>query len=99
MRNLSDPETGLDQFFRQLGRASAQVAPVARTQAVLFTNMADTFQAISSDPPALQQTIEKVPGPQAGAIRSCRVQRPFLADFTDLSHRLDQPTAGNEGHP
>ena len=31
-------------------RAAAQVAPVARTQAELFTNMADTFAAISRDP-------------------------------------------------
>ena len=29
MRNLSDPDTELDQFFLQIGRASAQVAPVA----------------------------------------------------------------------
>ncbi|MEJ7715094.1 MAG: hypothetical protein WKF40_05050 [Thermoleophilaceae bacterium] len=29
MQNLSDPETQLDQFFRQIGRASAQVAPIA----------------------------------------------------------------------
>ena len=86
--NLADPDTELDQFFRQLGRASAQVAPVARTQAVLFTNMADTFAAISSDPRALQLTIERSPPTLDTAIRSFRVQRPFLADFADLSRRL-----------
>jgi virulence factor Mce-like protein len=88
MRNLNNPDTGLDQFFRQIGRTSAQVAPVARTQAVLFTNMADTFQAISANPAALQQTIEKSPPTIDTAVRSFRVQRPFLADFTDLSNRL-----------
>jgi virulence factor Mce-like protein len=88
MRNLSDPDTRLDNFFRQLGRASAQAAPVARTQAVLFTNMADTFAAISSDPVALQQTIEKSPSTIDVSVRSFRVQRPFLADFADLSRRL-----------
>jgi virulence factor Mce-like protein len=88
MRNLADPDTELDQFFLQIGRASAQAAPVARTQAVLFTNMADTFQAISSDPLKLQQTIEKSPPTEAVSIRSLRVQRPFLADFADLSRRL-----------
>ena len=33
MRNLSDPRTELDNFFRQAGRTSAQIAPVARTYA------------------------------------------------------------------
>ena len=88
MRNLADPDTQLDQFFRQLGRASAQAAPVAHTQAVLFTNMADTFAAISRFPNELQATIEKSPPTMDAAIRSFRVQRPFLADFTDLSRRL-----------
>jgi virulence factor Mce-like protein len=88
MRNLADPDTELDQFFRQLGRASAQAAPVAETQARLFTHMADTFTAISSDPVRLQQTIEKSPPTMQVAIRSFQVQRPFLADFADLSRRL-----------
>ncbi len=88
MQNLSDPDTELDQFFLQIGRASAQAAPVAEIQAELFTNMADTFAAISSDPEALQLTIEKQPPTLDTAISSFRVQRPFLADFTDLSRRL-----------
>ena len=33
MQNLSSPETDLPNFFRQLGRTSAQVAPVADVQA------------------------------------------------------------------
>jgi virulence factor Mce-like protein len=88
MRNLSDPRTGLDQFFRQLGATSAQLAPVARTQAVLFTKMADTFAAIGADPVALQQTIEKSPPTIDTAVRSFAIQRPFLANLTDLSIRL-----------
>src|SRR5437016_4792900 len=88
MANLSDPSTQLDQFFRQIGRASAQVAPVAAVQAQLFANMADTFAAIGRDPAALAATIEKSPPTEAVAIESFRIQRPFLADFTDLSRRL-----------
>jgi virulence factor Mce-like protein len=88
MQNLSDPDTQLEQFFRQLGRTTAQVAPVARTQAVLFTNMADTFAAISRDPRALQATIEKGPATQDAAISSFRASRPFLSEFADLSRRL-----------
>ena len=88
MHSLADPDTQLDQFFLQLGRSAAQVAPVAHINAVLFTEMADTFAAISNDPAALQATIEKSPPTETTAIESFRVQRPFLADFADLSHRL-----------
>jgi virulence factor Mce-like protein len=88
MRNLSDPRTELDQFFLQMGRASEQVAPVARTQALLFTDMADTFAAISANPRALQDTIEKGAPTMDVSIDSFRVQRPFMVDFTDLSARL-----------
>jgi virulence factor Mce-like protein len=88
MQNLSAERTELDQFFLQIGRASAQAAPVARTQALLFTDMADTFAAISANPRALQDTIEKGAPTMDVSIDSFRVQRPFMADFTDLSARL-----------
>ena len=88
MRTLADPETDLDNFFRQLGGAAGQVAPVAEVQARLFTNMADTFAAIGANPAALQATIEKSPPTEDVAISSFRVQAPFLADFADLSRRL-----------
>jgi virulence factor Mce-like protein len=88
MRNLSAPRTELDRLFVELGGTAAQVAPVARTQAALFTDMADTFEALSANPEQLQDTIEKGAPTLDVAIRSFRVQRPFLADFTDLSRRL-----------
>src|SRR5437588_3900936 len=88
MANLSNPSTQLKEFFKQIGRASAQVAPVAAVQAQLFANMADTFAAIGRDPAALAATIEKSPPTEATAIESFRIQRPFIADFTDLSARL-----------
>ena len=88
MANLSNPSTQLKEFFKQIGRASAQVAPVAAVQAQLFANMADTFAAIGRDPAALAATIEKSPPTEAVAIASFRIQRPFIADFTDLSARL-----------
>jgi phospholipid/cholesterol/gamma-HCH transport system substrate-binding protein len=88
MRTLADPDTQLDQFFLQLGRSAAQVAPVARTNALLFTKMADTFAAITRSPAGLQATIEKSPPTEDVAISSFRAQRPFLADFADLSRRL-----------
>jgi virulence factor Mce-like protein len=88
MRNLSDPRTGLKDFFKNIGAVSAQVAPVARVQAELFGKMADVFQAFSRCPSCLQDTIAKQPPTMDVAIESFRVQRPFLDDFADLSNRL-----------
>ena len=88
MQNLADPRTDLDQFFRALGRASAEAAPVATAQAEVFTHMADTFEAIASEPSSLQATIEKSPPTLDVSIESLQVQRPFLEDFADLSRRL-----------
>ena len=76
MQNLSDRETELDRFFLEMGRSAAQVAPVARVQADLFTDMADTFAAISAHPRSLQETIEKSPPTMSVSIQSFRVQRP-----------------------
>ena len=88
MRTLSAPDTELDQFFVQLGRTVGQVAPVAKEQADLFSNMATTFAALSNDPAALQATIEKSPATLEAGIQSFRVARPFLDDFANLSKRL-----------
>jgi hypothetical protein len=88
MHNLSSPNTGLDNFFRQLDITNSQLAPVAHTQAEVFTNMEKTFGALSADPNALTQTIRKSPPTEDTSIQSFRAQRPFLADFADLSNRL-----------
>jgi phospholipid/cholesterol/gamma-HCH transport system substrate-binding protein len=88
MRTLADRDTELDEFFKQIGRASAQIAPVAKTQAELFVNMADTFAAFSRCPECLRQTIAKSPPTLDASISSFRVQRPFLEDFADVSHSL-----------
>ena len=88
VRNLNDPDTELSGFFRGLGRAAAEAAPVAEEQAELFANMADTFEAFSRDPDALRASIEEGPATQEQAISSFRQQRPFLTDFADLSRRL-----------
>jgi virulence factor Mce-like protein len=88
MNNLSDPRTQLSEFFKQVGATSAEVAPVAKVQADVFKQMADTFAAFNRCPTCLQDTIAKQPPTLDVAIRSFRVQRPFLVDFTDLSRRL-----------
>jgi virulence factor Mce-like protein len=88
MRNLSDPETELDEFFRQIGSAMAQLAPVADVQGRLFGEMAATFAAVGRDPDALRATIAGAPPALDAGIASFREQRLFLADVADLSRRL-----------
>jgi virulence factor Mce-like protein len=97
MKNLSNPNTQLSEFFKEIGKASAEVAPVAKVQAQLFTNMADTFAAFDHNPTALQQSIEKAPPTLDTATASFKAQQPFLADFADLSHRL-RPAASTLPH-
>lgn len=88
MANLSNPSTQLDQFFRQIGNVTAQLAPVAHINAVVFTNMANTFSAFNRCPGCLQATIQENPVTQAAAIASFKVQNPFLDDFASLSRQL-----------
>jgi phospholipid/cholesterol/gamma-HCH transport system substrate-binding protein len=87
-RLLSAPDTRFRRFFPALGKAAAQVAPVAQQQADLFTEGAIAFAAISSDVSKLQETIsEGVPTLESG-IRTLPHQRPFLRDFAILSREL-----------
>jgi virulence factor Mce-like protein len=88
MRNLSDRDTELRNFFVQAGRTSGQVAPVARTYASLFVNMGTTFEALSRHPDHLRGTIERARPTLDEGIESFRVQRPFLRDSADLAEEL-----------
>ncbi len=91
-RNLSDRRTRLGRFLRELRDAARTVAPVADTQADLFTRAAITFEALSSDTGALKETISRThPALQAG-IESFPVQRPFLTDSAALAREM-QPVA------
>ena len=87
-RTLIDPNTRLREFFPALGRTAAEVAPVSQQQAELFTNMADTFGALSEDPQALKDAISSGPRALAEGAVALREQRPFLVDFADLNQRL-----------
>ena len=96
MANLADPRTDIQGFFSELGDAARVVAPVSKTNARLFTTMADTFQAISADKRALRDTIAKTPGTLDAGTRSLRVQRPFLEHTAALSADLDAVAAPPE---
>jgi virulence factor Mce-like protein len=85
---LVQPRTRLKRFFPELADSARIVAPVAIQNSEVFTNMAKTWAAISSDPKALRDTISSgVPALEAG-IRTLPDQRPFLTDFTEASRLL-----------
>ena len=88
MANLAADETGLRNLFKELGDAARIVAPVSEINARLFTDMADTFAALSRDPGALRAFIEKSPPTMDVAIDSFQVQRPFLTHLADFSADL-----------
>jgi virulence factor Mce-like protein len=89
MANLADPRTNIQGFFSELDDAARVVAPVSKTNARLFTTMADTFGAISRDERALKDTIAEAPDTLDTGTRSLRVQRPFLAHTAALSSDID----------
>jgi virulence factor Mce-like protein len=85
---LAAPKTRLKRFFPELADSARIVAPVAIQNSQLFTNMATTWAAISSDPKALRDTISSgVPTLRSG-IESLPKQGPFLTDFTETSRLL-----------
>ncbi|HEX8123623.1 MAG TPA: MlaD family protein [Solirubrobacteraceae bacterium] len=88
MKNLSDPRTDLRGFFRGLGQAAAETAPVAETQAALFRNLDTTFSALADVAPQIQETIVTAPPALEAAIESFPVQRPFLHNNAELFREL-----------
>jgi len=80
MENLADDRTDLAGFFRGLGQAAAEAAPVAEEQAALFRNLDTTFEALSDVREGLQDTIETSPEALETATESFPVQRPFLVN-------------------
>jgi ABC-type transporter Mla subunit MlaD len=88
-RVLSDPQTRLDNFFRSLGAAAAEAAPVAEQQASLFRNLDITFGALARVArPFIQQSISEGPPTLDTAIRVFPFQRVFLANNEGLFREL-----------
>ena len=87
--NLSDPRTGLREFFPALARAASIVRPAAETQGELFANLDTTFTALSGVArPFIQDTISKSPPAEDTAIAEFPQQRPFLRNTAALMREL-----------
>jgi phospholipid/cholesterol/gamma-HCH transport system substrate-binding protein len=88
-RNLSSGETRLGRFFKELGDAAEEAAPVAEEQASLFVNLDISFTALAGVArPFLQETITESPPTEDVAIREFPLQRPFLRNQTALFREL-----------
>jgi virulence factor Mce-like protein len=90
---LSAPGTQLTRLLNNLEGFMGTVAPVAGTNARLFTDMATTFAAIGRSPQSLEATIAKSPSTEQVSTNSLAVQRPFLVDLNRLGVDLAPATA------
>src|SRR3954451_4825200 len=89
MQNLAAPDTQLRNFVFQLGTFNALVAPVAETNASLFTNLDATMAALSEVArPFIQDSITKGKPALDEAIQDFPQQRPFLANSEGLMREL-----------
>ncbi len=91
-RMIAADATDLRGFVDGLADTARALAPVSKTQARLFTTMADTFAAIDRDPERLKAFIEKGPSTLDVSTESLRVQRPFLRDFAAFSEDFEVAT-------
>jgi virulence factor Mce-like protein len=88
-RNLSSPDTRIGRFFRELGDAASEAAPVAEDQAQLFVNLDIAFTALSGVArPFIQETITESPPTEQVAIDQFPLQRPFLRNQAALFREL-----------
>jgi hypothetical protein len=90
---LSDPNTQLTRLFTSLEGFMGTVAPLAQTNVQLLANAAATFEAISRDPNALEDTIAESPSTEDVTTNSLRVQQPFLVDLATLGTSLAPATS------
>lgn len=88
LRTLSDPSTRLRPFVRELADAARITAPVSTALAHGFTVGANTFEALSRDPQALEQTIAESPATLQTGIDSLPVQRPLYQALAGIAGDL-----------
>jgi ABC-type transporter Mla subunit MlaD len=89
MQTLSAPRSELRGFVSELADVTRIAAPVAQDLAEGFTTGANTFEALSRDPDALDRTIAESPETLDVALRELPVQRPL---FRALAQIADEAT-------
>jgi ABC-type transporter Mla subunit MlaD len=89
--NLISSATAFDKLFPALAQAAAEAAPVADTQAQLFTDGNTTFKALADNAKSLEDSIAGGPRSLDVATRELPAQAGFEADSTELFRRLKAP--------
>ncbi|HET9074648.1 MAG TPA: MlaD family protein [Solirubrobacteraceae bacterium] len=85
---LAARSTNLTGFFAALNGFTTTLAPVTHQTVGFFAHMATTWQALSSDPRALETAIAKSPSTLAVSTASLIAQRPLLVNLTRLGSDL-----------
>ena len=93
MRTLANPDTGLVRLLDEAAGLTRVLAPLSDTLARGFGGMADTFEALSSDPQALRDAIARSPATLDEGIRSLPATRPLLTRLAGISDEV-RATAG-----
>jgi virulence factor Mce-like protein len=88
MRTLANPDTRLVRLLDETADVTRVLAPLSSTLARGFTGMADTFEALSRDPRALRDTIERSPGTLQVGVDSLPDTRPLLARLAGISDEV-----------
>jgi len=89
---LADPGTQLTRLFASLNSFFGTVSPVAQANERLFADQATTYEAISRDAFALEDTIRQSPPTLAVGTDSLAAQQPFLVDLKTFSNNLNPAT-------
>jgi virulence factor Mce-like protein len=88
-RYLSDPNTQLTRLLSSLNGFFGTISPVAEVNLRLFADQATTYQAISADPAALQETIRQSPPTLDVGTDSLAAQQPFLVDLKTFADNFN----------
>jgi virulence factor Mce-like protein len=91
LTNLTSTATAFDKLFPALAQSAAEVAPVAQTQAQLFTDGNTTFKALADNSRSLEDSIAAGPRALDVATRELPAQSGFEEDSTELFRRLKAP--------
>jgi ABC-type transporter Mla subunit MlaD len=89
LQNLTDPRTGLTEFFQALARTAGAAAPVADQQGQLFRNLSTTFEAFAAVArPYLQDSITGGPPAMEALIAASPFQQTFLDNTAGFFREL-----------
>jgi virulence factor Mce-like protein len=92
LHNLAAPSTGLRELFIALDRVASQSAPVANTQAELFSELDTFFKAWAGVAPSIEAANRGGPASLEQAIYSLPHEAPFYENLTEFV-RLLRPSA------